>query len=267
MRAVVVLMAVLFLAGAGLVLPSTGADTPHAVTLTILYDNYRHEPGLRADWGFACLIEGLEQTILFDTGRHAAILSANARHLGVELGSTDVVALSHEHADHVGGLSAVHSDVSPLPVYVPAGFHVDARGELDTQEREILIVSDPIAICPGAHLTGRVGYGIAEQALVLEGADGLVVITGCAHPGVVRIVETALEMFPGRGIDLLMGGFHLLRMDEPSIRSTALCLQELGVRRAAPTHCSGDATRSIFQRVFGEGYLELGVGAVVEVPL
>ncbi|HHE48055.1 MAG TPA: MBL fold metallo-hydrolase, partial [Candidatus Acetothermia bacterium] len=90
--------------------------------LTILYDNYPFCPGLRTAWGFSCLVELGEQTILFDTGGSADILLSNMRALGIDPGRIQKVVLSHIHGDHVGGLFGLLEENNAVTVYLPACF-------------------------------------------------------------------------------------------------------------------------------------------------
>ena len=72
-------------------------------------------------------------------------------------------------------------------------------------------VEEPVQICKNVHTTGEMGVQIKEQALILDTSKGLVVITGCAHPGIVDIVKKAKEVVK-KDIDLVFGGFHLSRL-------------------------------------------------------
>ena len=117
-----------------------------------------------------------------------------------------------------------------------------------------------MAICPGAQTTGESGRSPHEQSLVLETADGLVIITGCAHPGLRLIVEHVRAVFPTEPIALIVGGFHLLETAALTIHALTGTLVELGVEQVAPTHCTGDQARAIFAEVFGEHFIDAGSG-------
>jgi 7,8-dihydropterin-6-yl-methyl-4-(beta-D-ribofuranosyl)aminobenzene 5'-phosphate synthase len=75
------------------------------ITLRILYDNTSCAQNLKADWGFAALIQTHDRTILFDTGADGEILLYNMRQLGIDPGSISDLFISHCHFDHIGGLS------------------------------------------------------------------------------------------------------------------------------------------------------------------
>jgi 7,8-dihydropterin-6-yl-methyl-4-(beta-D-ribofuranosyl)aminobenzene 5'-phosphate synthase len=90
-------------------------------------------------------------------------------------------------------------------------------------------------------------------------AEGLVLITGCSHPGVQNLVKAAEEA-TGLEVSLVFGGFHLGGASRATLDSLVAELKGLGVERAAPTHCSGDDARQAFREGYGENYIELGVG-------
>jgi 7,8-dihydropterin-6-yl-methyl-4-(beta-D-ribofuranosyl)aminobenzene 5'-phosphate synthase len=100
---------------------------------------------------------------------------------------------------------------------------------------------------------------IVEQALVVETPDGSVVITGCAHPGIVEVVRQAQEVVPGK-VALLTGGFHLLETGDNQVESIIADLQQMGVERVMPTHCTGDAAMALFRSEYGQACIEGGVG-------
>ncbi len=112
------------------------------------------------------------------------------------------------------------------------------------------------------YTTGRVGGAIPEQALIVRTVEGQTLITGCAHPGVVKMTQAAMDA-TGRPVTLVLGGFHLADATQSQVRSIVDDLRELGVERAGPAHCSGDGARALFRDAFGEGTIELGVGQVL----
>jgi 7,8-dihydropterin-6-yl-methyl-4-(beta-D-ribofuranosyl)aminobenzene 5'-phosphate synthase len=116
---------------------------------------------------------------------------------------------------------------------------------------------------PSIHSTGPLGTSLQEQALVVETGKGLVVITGCAHPGIVSIVKKARAMRPNAGVALVMGGFHLLSASPRQIDEIVRELRELGVERVAPSHCTGDLARSRFKAAYTTNYVEGGAGLVL----
>lgn len=103
-----------------------------------------------------------------------------------------------------------------------------------------------------------------EQSLIINTEKGLVIITGCAHPGIVRIIEKAKEL-TGKEVYLVMGGFHLSGASERTIAKITKSFKENGVEKVAPSHCSGDKAREIFRKEYGEDFIENGVGKTIKL--
>ncbi len=241
------------------------------MTFTIVYDNnpYVGFEALRTSWGFACWVETEEAasptTVLFDTGGDGATLMHNLRELDLDPLAIDAVVLSHAHGDHTGGLGALLAAGAQPTVYVPASFSRSFKDDVGAYT-DLVEVSDAMTVAPGIHTIGEVGTGIKEQALAVETADGLVVITGCAHPGVDRMVRQAREHFGDR-IALVMGGFHLGGASRRRVEDIIADFREMGVQRVAPCHCTGDAARELFDDAFGDNCTLAGVGWSTEYVL
>ena len=108
------------------------------------------------------------------------------------------------------------------------------------------------------------GRTIKEQALIVDTAEGLIVITGCAHPNVADMAEQA-QVYLGKDIYLLMGGFHLGGRSDAEIQAIIQRLQALGVKKLAPSHCTGDKAMRMFHEAWGDDFIEGGLGAIIEV--
>ena len=236
------------------------------MNLRILYDNeakegWGEEEGLKSDWGFSCLVEAegrKGEKVLFDTGASAEILSHNLRKLGIKREEIEIIALSHEHWDHVGGLETVlHENVV---VYLPRSFTRAAKRKIEEQAEgvEVVEVSGPAEIVPGVHTTGELETGTAglkEQSLVLEatsgkGGEGVVVLTGCAHPGLENILEAAGRFGEVYGV---VGGFH--GFDRLELLA--------GLELVVPCHCTV-RKQEILER-FPKKTAWCGAGVTVEV--
>jgi len=232
-----------------------------AAVLTVLYDNNPADPRLTAAWGFACLIESQGGTILFDTGGDGAILMQNMATLGIDPAAIDAVVLSHNHADHVGGLQALLRWNDHLVVYIPGSFP-DEFGRQVGERARVVEVGGPTEIIEGVHTTGEMGTTVVEQSLIVETARGLVVVTGCAHPGIVDVVRRAAAQGE---IDLVIGGFHLRDRSRGDVQVVIEDLLALGVRRIAPCHCTGAEATAGFEAAFGSGFVPCGVGTVITI--
>lgn len=235
--------------------------TPAVITLTVLYDNNPADSRLTTAWGFACLIQTADVTILFDTGGDGRILMRNMAALAIDPATIDAVVLSHSHSDHIGGLEALLRPNGHLAVYAPESFADQIRSRVGARA-DVVRVGRPTRLFDGIHTMGEMGSSILEQSLILEGRRGPVVVTGCAHPGIVSLAEHASAQGE---IDLLIGGFHLKDHTPAQIRSVVASLRALGVRRAVPCHCTGAPAIAEFGTAFGRGYLACGAGTVITI--
>jgi 7,8-dihydropterin-6-yl-methyl-4-(beta-D-ribofuranosyl)aminobenzene 5'-phosphate synthase len=236
-----------------------------AVTFTVLFDNYAHRPGLETEWGFACLVETEDSTVLFDTGSNGAILLRNMNVLDKDPAEIDVLVFSHEHSDHTGGLDTLLATGIKPTVYAPSAFSSLFKDAVRQHTNLVEIAEKPMEILPGMVSTGAISFSgggqtFVEQALVVQTPAGWAVVTGCAHPGVVPLVRRAREAV-GADVTLVMGGFHLADYSASRIEGIITDLREIGVRKAAPSHCSGNQTRQLFATAFGPASIQLGVGA------
>jgi 7,8-dihydropterin-6-yl-methyl-4-(beta-D-ribofuranosyl)aminobenzene 5'-phosphate synthase len=242
--------------------PTTGPDN---ITLTVVYDNNPYDPQLRSDWGFSFLIQRGDVVILFDTGNSGEILLSNMSQLGVDPVDIDHVVLSHVHGDHTGGLGALLSTGIQPVVWVPCSFPMAFKERVRSMT-ELHEVSGPVTVADGVDSTGELGSGIIEQSLVLESDRGLVLVTGCAHPGIVEIAARVKELHPAE-LYLVVGGFHLAGKSHAEVQQIASQLKALGVQKLAPCHCTGAEATRVLAEEWGPDFVTCGVGRVIQVPL
>ena len=230
--------------------------------LTIVFNNISHAGNLQTGWGFACLIEGFQQTILFDTGSDGNILLSNMKGLGIDPGTVSAVVLSHIHADHCGGLEKFLQRNPNVTVYLPESFPASFRQAIQDYGARVKTVGKPAQLFAQIHSTGEMGKLIKEQSLILETPKGLVIITGCAHPGIVHIAEKAKSLLK-KDIYMVVGGLHLAGTSTTRIREIIKKLKDLGVEKVAPSHCTGEEAISLFKKSWGKNFVEGGCGAVI----
>jgi 7,8-dihydropterin-6-yl-methyl-4-(beta-D-ribofuranosyl)aminobenzene 5'-phosphate synthase len=226
--------------------------------ITTVYDNTALDPNLASAWGFACLVG---DDLLFDTGGNGQKLLFNMERLGIDPAGIRTVVLSHAHGDHTGGLEGLLSTGVRPTVYAPRSFPRRFRTGVCSLT-SLIEVTEPVDILPGIHTTGEMGPRIVEQALVVETVDGIVVITGCAHPGVVEMVRKAKETTGGE-VALVIGGFHLSLASRQRIADIIGDLRDLGVRKVAPCHCTGDQAMRMMAEAYGGDFVKVGAGSVV----
>ena len=231
--------------------------------ITVVYDNYLYKEGLRTGWGFGCVIEGAEKTILFDTGGDAPTLLYNMEKLGIHPENIDTIVLSHIHGDHVGGLFGFLRENSNVTVHLLKSFDKRFKEDVRSLGAKVVEIHEPAEICKGVYTTGEMGFWIKEQSLIVNTDKGLIVITGCAHPGIVNIVAKAKDLL-GKDVLLVMGGFHLMGKSRNEIRKIINDFKKLGVRYVGASHCSGDTTRKMFEDEYKEYFINVGVGRIIK---
>jgi len=235
------------------------------IGLTVVYDNYLAGEGLQTAHGFACVIQTGDEVVLFDTGSSGQVLLQNMDELGIDPLRIGAAVLSHMHWDHTGGLDAVLAVHPGMTVYAPAAFSSLYLEDLRPRAGAVVETTQSRRVAGHLCTTDVIEDPLVEQAVYVRTADGIVVITGCAHPGVVELARSA-QRTSGEPIDAVLGGFHMLDMSPAEIARVIADLKELGVRRAGPCHCSGDATRDAMREAFGDTYLDIGVGTRLSFP-
>lgn len=243
--------------------PAVSPEEIDGLWMAIVYDNTVYDRSLQASWGFGAWLEYNGHTVLFDTGGNGSMLMGNMEKLGLDPQLIEAIVLSHIHGDHTDGLVPLLKTGIQPTIYMPSSFPETFKEEVRTYT-ELVEVDDSLEIFPGMHTTGVLGTGIREQGLLVETPEGLVVITGCAHPGIVRMVERSVKIVEDE-VSLVVGGFHLGDASESSIAGIIDDLRELGVQRVCPTHCTGEQAIHMFAEAYGDDYVEGGVGKLITV--
>ena len=245
-------------------------DTPEEkakdmITIQIVFDNYYFGSGMNTRWGFSAFISYQDKNVLFDTGDNGNVLLNNMSVMGIEPSQVQNVVLSHQHGDHTNGLRAILSSGAEPKLYLLPSFTSSFKSAYQ-DEVEVIEVSPGEQITDRIFSTGEISGSVHEQAVLIDTTEGLVVITGCAHPGVVTMVEAAKEVLD-KEVYLVLGGFHLGGASEYQINEIIDNLSELGVHHIGPCHCTGDNAINQFKEAFGEKYIKVGAGAVIEIEL
>jgi len=212
----------------------------------ILYED-RARRGFKAGVGFSCWISG-DKNILFDTGWDSGILSHNMESFGLDPKDIDILFVSHQHWDHDGGIPWVLQQCRP-EAWVPKSFSGHMKEEI-SRRAELQEVGNSTTVCKGIHTTGELGSSPKEQSLLLESEKGLVVITGCSHPGLDSILNKAREF---GDVHALLGGFHGFDRME-SLKSIPLLM---------PCHCTKHIDR--IREIFPSAYREAMAGDTIEL--
>ncbi|MFL5391128.1 MAG: MBL fold metallo-hydrolase [Myxococcales bacterium] len=290
----------LFLAGCATAAPAPSPSPARDATkqqITILYDAFGKPSQMEKDWGFAALIEYGGKRILFDTGDNPDILAKNARARGVDLSNLDFAVLSHRHGDHMGGLDYLLSVNPRVKIYAPKenfgvyGFSLPGsfyrKDEALPPEQRYYDGSPPqvmkfgsawpranfeliektTEIAPGIRLVATVSdkpttLELRELSLAIDTPDGIVLVVGCSHPGIDKIVEAAAAIDPR--IHLIAGGLHLVVAKDADIDGIVTALRDrYKVSYIAPGHCTGEPTFAALEKAFARRYLYAGLGTTL----
>lgn len=237
----------------------TPASVLNELAIQIVHDNYPCLDSLETAWGFSALVTGPEKTILFDTGSEGTLLLENLARLQIDPGRIDLVVLSHIHGDHTGGLMGLLQVNPRVQVHLPASFPLRFKEAIREHGATVVEMRGPQEICKSVYTTGVLGRRIKEQALAIRTSRGPVVLTGCAHPGIVSILKEIRRLHED-DLLLVIGGFHLEWVTRGRIEAILGVFRSCGVRYVAPTHCSGEKARELFRESYGPGSLDTGVG-------
>jgi 7,8-dihydropterin-6-yl-methyl-4-(beta-D-ribofuranosyl)aminobenzene 5'-phosphate synthase len=264
--------------------------------ITILYDAFGKDGAMKKDWGFSALVEVNGKRILFDTGNNAEIFAYNVKVKGVDLTKLDFVVISHRHGDHVGGLNYLLSVNPKVKIYAPKetfgvfgsalpGTFYRRDEALPAEMRyyngkppetmrfgtpwpqgNFTWVEKTTEVAPGIHLISLTGtWGtleLSELSLAVDTPEGLIVVHGCGHTKIERIVEGATAI--NRRIHLLVGGHHFLLADDKEIQRVTTALHDTWkVEWVAPAHCTGEPMFAALKKAFGDKYLYAGLGTTL----
>src|ERR1700719_2006637 len=266
--------------------------------ITVLYDAFGKTSTMTKDWGFAALVEYGGKRILFDTGNNAGIFAHNVEAKGIDLKQLDFAVVSHRHGDHTRVLNHLLKINPGVKIYAPqenfgvfgaalAGTFYPRNESLPSDIRyfdgsppETLRFGSPwpeanftwitktTEVAPGVHLillngTWGADLEVKEISLAIDTPDGIVLIVGCSHPTIEKIVEAAKSTL-NKPVHLVLGGTHLLPAKDDQISTIAASLRDnWGVRYLAPVHCTGEPAFAILKETFGDHYVYAGLGTTV----
>ncbi|OYT40890.1 MAG: MBL fold metallo-hydrolase [Desulfurococcales archaeon ex4484_58] len=235
------------------------------VKIVVLVDDKSFDQRLKVAHGLSLYLEFNDIYLLFDLGPNSEILQYNVEKLGIDVELVDATIISHIHSTHIGGLSYI-GWVSPyLKVYIP----YDSMHSLGRMARSNGLIPeeviDWINPWPGIYISKPIHGPPWEHFLVIDTSRGLIVFSGCMHPGVDKVLDI-ITGYLDRNIYGVVGGFHLENAPRSIIDKTIHVLfEKYCVEKIAPLHCSGE----LFKRVINENYpdriIEAGAGSILDI--
>ena len=234
--------------------------------IKILFDNIASNEKFLTGWGLSYLIDG---DILFDTGNKGKPLLENMKNADVDILDIKTVVISHDHWDHTGGLWALLKENPKIKVYGCPDFSQKFKNKVKALGADLIENENFSKIKKNIYTTGsiagkyRLNY-MPEQSLVLKTAKGLTILTGCAHPGIINIIEKVKENMT-ENIYLTLGGFHLKRSFRKTIAKIIVKFKELKIQKAGPSHCSGEKAIAMFKEDYENNFIEIKVGETINI--
>ncbi len=269
--------------------------------IIILVENSVYKNALLAEHGLSFWFKYGDKEYLYDTGRRGLVLKHNAGKLGLNLSNLSGVFLSHGHFDHTGGLKELLKLYPVIPVYAHSAVFRPKLARIEENELEkngIKVKRNEIKNYielkdSGNRIEGigsvveinctndfeeinkkfivREGEGYLqddfpeEQTLFIETGRGLVVISGCAHTGIVNSIKKIREVAGNKKIHTLIGGMHLGDASKTRIKKTVEYLQTLELENLIPLHCTGYPAIREMEKAFGKRLKHAHVGDRITV--
>jgi 7,8-dihydropterin-6-yl-methyl-4-(beta-D-ribofuranosyl)aminobenzene 5'-phosphate synthase len=235
--------------------------------IKVLFDSLSLDKNYKTGWGLSLLID---EKILFDTGENGDWLLENMTNLNVDIDKIKAVVISHDHFDHTGGLWELLKKKEGFVVYGCPDFSQEFKLKVKRLKGFFKEISRPTEITNGVFVTAQIpgeygGKFMPEQALAIKTTNGISILTGCAHPGIIKILQEIKKIFPEDNFYLVVGGFHLLDQQREVGEQIVAKFKEFEVQFAGPTHCTGQETAAIFKKAYQQNFIEVKVGQVINV--
>ena len=274
------------------------------IKVTVLVENRSVKSGLSPEHGLSLVLDIDGSRWLFDTGQSSMAVE-NARELGTDLKNIQGIILSHGHYDHTGGLESVLRETGAVDIYAHPGIFRERFGlEKNGKTRSVGIpfsrhlleelggrfsLSETVReISPGITLSGEIPRRTSfedgdpflvikegeqyipdpfrdDQFILLDDEEGVIMITGCCHAGLINSLKVVRELHPGKKIKAVIGGLHLRAADHTKLLKIIDSLEPFAPEEIIAGHCTGEKTEAVLSRAFGRRFQPLKTGCVFEI--
>jgi len=244
------------------------AAPQNAIKIFMVYNNAGSNGDYTKRWGLSIWIEQNNDAVLFDTGKTPKILWRNILKSGIDIQKLSKIVISHNHKDHINGLPILLKELKSSPkVLVPHSDLKNIRSKFS--KADISGIKGPAQIndylwSTGEMFSSTIWESISEQSVVISQNDSMILLTGCAHPGIVKITEKAIDQH-GKKIKLVGGGFHLMEHKEQQILEISSDLKKLNVLNIAPSHCTGKLATNVFKDEWKDRYIDFSIGKSLNI--
>ncbi len=260
--------------------------------------------GAMAEHGWSIFLETDNGNYLFDTGTGQTIFN-NAIALGIDLKTVQAIILSHHHFDHTGGIAQVLDLTGPVDIYSHPDLFKDSynlqpdgsniylgipfsQSYLEAKGAYFKFESVTQKILPEFWLTGEVpritsfelgdpnqvikhdGTFVKDpilddQSIIIETENGLVIILGCSHAGLINIIEYAIKITGKEHIHAIIGGTHLGLVSAEQLEKSIEALKSYDIDKIGVSHCTGFDASVRLAKMFGSRFFNCRVGTVLEI--
>lgn len=232
--------------------------------LKIIFDKEKIDDRFEGGWGIAYLLEDT----LFDTAEKFDYLLKNLKAFCISLDTIKNVVISHNHWNHRSGLWELLKLKKDLKVYGCSDFFQEFKDKLDPAN--FIEITNFSQISKDIYSTGpfKTLYKadpVLEQALIVKTKKGISIISACSHMSLIELINRAKFLFANEKINFLIGGFHLIDTDNRLIEYIVKEIKNMGIKKVAPGHCSGYEAVRMFKELYGNNFIEIKTGTVIEL--
>ena len=280
-------------------------EKENIITVTTLIENtcISERNDLISEHGVSMHIEFGNKSILFDVGSSDNFIK-NASKLNINISDVDILVISHAHRDHGGGLDHFLKENSKARIYMHENtkkeyYYSDHHIGLDNKllsefENRITFIKEYAEIIPNVFLltsfsnkylrprnsnlymkdeNGKNPDNLEHEIVfVLKREDGLVVLSGCSHNGILNMTDAAFKRFPNSPVKAVLGGFHLMNPgtgkmaeSEETVANIANIFQTLPVEKIYTGHCTGNEAFRILENILKHKLAPFKTGSIFQL--